>query len=74
LNQAKLDVLREEFDIERLNTTLQALQQQTLQVKDISQPSPLSLPLLIDRLSARLSTETIAERMARLTRNFDATT
>ena len=73
LDQAKHDVLRDQFDIERLETTLQKLSQHKLTVEAISQPSPLALPLVIDRLSARLSTETVAKRMARLTGSFNAT-
>jgi ATP-dependent Lhr-like helicase len=73
LDQAKYDVLRNEFDIERLETTLQKLTQHRLTVEAIGQPSPLALPLVIDRLSARLSTETVAKRMARLTGGFNAT-
>jgi len=72
LGQAKNDVLRDEFDIERLLEVLQSLEQQPVQVKEIAQPSPLALPLVIDRLSSRLSTETIAQRMERMTRSFDA--
>ena len=72
LRQAKDDVLRDEFDVERLSETLRVLEGQPIRVKQISQPSPLALPLVIDRLSARLSTETIATRLERLTRSFDA--
>ena len=72
LNQAKQDVLRDEFDIDRLHRTLHDLSRKPLSMKPIAQPSPLALPLVIDRLSARLSTESVAERMARLTRDFHA--
>ncbi len=72
IGQAKHDVLRDEFDIERLLDTLQSLEQQSVEVKQITQPSPLALPLVIDRLSSRLSTETVATRIERFTRSFDA--
>jgi ATP-dependent Lhr-like helicase len=72
LSQAKQDVLRDEFDIDRLHSTLYELSRKPLSMKPIAQPSPLALPLVIDRLSARLSTESVAERMARLTRDFHA--
>ena len=72
LSQAKQDVLRNEFDIDRLHRTLHDLSRKPLSMKPIAQPSPLALPLVIDRLSARLSTESVAERMARLTREFHA--
>ena len=52
--------------------TLQSLEQQSVEVKQITQPSPLALPLVIDRLSSRLSTETVATRIERFTRSFDA--
>ena len=72
LRQAKDDVLRDEFDVERLSETLCVLEKQPIRVKQIAQPSPLALPLVIDRLSSRLSTETIATRLDRFTRSFDA--
>jgi len=72
LRQAKDDVLRDEFDVERLSETLCVLEKQPIRVKQIAQPSPLALPLVIDRLSSRLSTETIATRLERFTRSFDA--
>lgn len=72
LQQAKDDVLRDEFDVERLSETLCVLEKQPIRVKQIAQPSPLALPLVIDRLSSRLSTETIATRLERFTRSFDA--
>ena len=71
LSQAKQDVLHHDFDIPRLRTTLNTLEETPLNRLKIRQPSPLALPLVINRLSARLSTETVAQRVSRLTRIFD---
>ena len=71
LSQAKQDVLHHDFDIPRLRTTLNTLEKTPLNRLKIQQPSPLALPLVINRLSARLSTETVAQRVSRLTRIFD---
>lgn len=72
LKQAKIDVLENEFDRPRLQKTLLRIQKNKLHIVDIKQPSPLALPLVIDRLSARLSSETVAERMRKMTESFDA--
>jgi ATP-dependent Lhr-like helicase len=71
LMQAKQDVLQDEFDLPRLMDTLTSLETRSLHVHALQKPSPLSLPLLIERLSARLSTERLQDRLQRMTEAFD---
>ena len=70
LDQAKRDVLETEFDVTRLERTLNRLRERPLTVCAVSKPSPLALPLVIERLSARLSTEKLEDRLRRMTESF----
>ena len=71
LAEAKRDVLEDEFDLPRLMETLTTLSERPLHVQTLQKPSPLALPLLIERLSARLSTERLQDRLQRMTEAFN---
>ena len=71
LAQAKRDVLEDEFDLPRLMETLTSLSARPLHLCALKKPSPLALPLLIERLSARLSTERLQDRLQRMTEAFN---
>jgi ATP-dependent helicase Lhr and Lhr-like helicase len=71
LYQAKQDVLREVCDIDRLVHTCNRLRDLKPDPVTLERPSPLGLPLLIERLSARVSSETLQSRLAKLTAGFD---
>lgn len=71
LAEAKRDVLEDEFDLPRLMETLTTLSERPLHLQTLKKPSPLALPLLIERLSARLSTERLQDRLQRMTEAFN---
>jgi ATP-dependent Lhr-like helicase len=71
LQQAEQEVLAEQLESHRLAQTLQRLQQLTLIWKQPKRPSPLAFPLLVERLNARLSNETLLERIARMKQQWD---
>ena len=71
LEQARQDVLREFCDLDRLRETCERLRCNPPQSVEVTRPSPLGLPLMIERLSARVSTETLQMRLAKLTAGFD---
>lgn len=73
LQQARSDVLSDFCDLPRLTEAMERLAQQPLTIRQLTQPSPMALPLMIERLEARLSSDTVATRLARLTANFDDT-
>lgn len=66
LAQARAEVLLHELEAPRLHATLQRLSQWPLQWQALTRPSPLAFPLLAERLRERLSTETAAQRIARM--------
>lgn len=65
LTQAQEEVLSQELDVARLREVLTALQQRRIDLVDLKSPSPFSLPLMVERLRERLSTEKLSDRVAR---------
>ena len=66
LRQARDEVLEGQFEETRLRATLRRMRNATLRFHHTGRPTPLSLPLMTDRLSSRLSSESIADRVARV--------
>jgi len=66
LAQAETEVLAQELEIGRLRAALQRIRQGSLRQVTLSQPSPFAFPLMVERLRERLSTETLADRIARM--------
>lgn len=65
LSQAQEEVLSQELDVVRLREALTALQPRHIDLVDLRSPSPFSLPLMVERLRERLSTEKLSDRVAR---------
>jgi ATP-dependent helicase Lhr and Lhr-like helicase len=66
LAQARAELLANELDMDRLARTLRGMQAQTLSVHALERPTPFALPLMVERFRERLSTETLADRLARM--------
>jgi ATP-dependent Lhr-like helicase len=66
LEQAEREVLAQELEIGRLATTLQAMDTMDLEIVELKAASPFALPLLVERLRERLSTEQMKDRLERL--------
>ncbi len=66
LEQARREVLEKRFETSRLGRTLSRLEGGPIIVRDTARPTPLSLPLVIERVGARLSGESLAERIERM--------
>ncbi len=71
LNQAQSEVLSQELNIEQLQNRLQAMQRSQLDWVQLTHPSPLSLPLMVERLREKLSTEKLADRLDRIVREAE---
>ena len=71
LTQAESEVLSQELDIGRLRATLQRLAGLAIERIDLKAPSPFSLPLMIERLREKLTTEKLADRLARIVRDAE---
>ncbi len=78
LAQARAELLANELDMDRLARTLRGMQAQTLSIHALTRPTPFALPLMVERFRERLSTETLADRLARMVQALekaaDATT
>jgi len=71
LAQADAEVLRQELDLARLEETLSRLQALPLQLMSLKRPSPFAFPLLVERFRERLSTEKLADRIARMVQDLE---
>lgn len=66
LAQADEEVLGRELDLDRMRASLARMQTWTVRRVALDAPSPLALPLMVERLRERLSTEQLAVRLARM--------
>jgi ATP-dependent Lhr-like helicase len=66
LKQSHIEVLERQLEYSRLVGTLQSLEERTVALRDTKRFTPLSFPLMVDRLRERLSSETLAERVRRM--------
>lgn len=71
LTQARDEVLQSELDIDRLSQTLQRLSRIPIIVKRLVRPTPFALPLMVERMRERLSSEKLSDRVARLVRELE---
>ncbi len=67
LQQSRVEVLERQLEHSRLLTTLQTLQNCELVRKSPDRLTPLAFPLIVARLRERLSSETLSNRIARMT-------
>lgn len=72
LGQAESEVLSQEIDIARLTTTLEAIGARRIDFVELTLPSPMSLPLMVERFREKLTTEKLNERLERMLRDMNA--
>jgi len=66
LTQAEREVLRQEYEIDRLAATLDDLRARRWDVHRIARVTPFAMPLLVERFRERLSTRDLQDRLQRL--------
>jgi ATP-dependent Lhr-like helicase len=66
LGQADREVLAQELDLERIRAALAWMRSRRPVLRAISRPTPFAFPLLVERLREQLSTEKLADRVARM--------
>jgi ATP-dependent Lhr-like helicase len=66
LGQAEQEVLSQELELGRLRTVLERMAASPIDFVELSAPSPFALPLMVERLRERLSTERVQDRLERL--------
>jgi ATP-dependent helicase Lhr and Lhr-like helicase len=72
LTQAENEVLAQELDVSRLAATLHRMAAQRVEWVELRVPSPFALPLMVERFREELSTEKLADRLARILAEADA--
>jgi ATP-dependent Lhr-like helicase len=71
LTQAQQEVLRQELEISRLRATLERIAAKRLDLVVLRHPSPMSLPLMVERFRERLTTEQLSTRLDRIIRDME---
>ena len=74
LQQAQREVLSQELELVRLQHALVRLQGWQMDWIVLKRPSPFSLPLMVERLRERISTEKLSDRVARALKAMGAST
>ncbi|HUR89550.1 MAG TPA: ligase-associated DNA damage response DEXH box helicase [Ramlibacter sp.] len=70
LTQAQKEVLSQELEITRLQGTMQRIAAKELDHVEIRHPSPMSLPLMVERFREQLTTEQLSVRLDRILREM----
>ena len=71
LTQAQKEVLSQELEITRLQATMQRIAAKVLDHVEIRHPSPMSLPLMVERFREQLTTEQLSARLDRILREME---
>jgi ATP-dependent helicase Lhr and Lhr-like helicase len=71
LQQAEQEVIELQMETPRLAAALKRMKAMELVWQDIKRPSPLGFPLLVERLSSRLTNEGLRDRIERLKKQWD---
>ncbi|RZI83895.1 MAG: ligase-associated DNA damage response DEXH box helicase [Rubrivivax sp.] len=72
LTQAEREVLRQEYELDRLEMVLQSLRSKQWDVRTVKRWTPFSFPLLVERLRERLSTHKLQDRIQHLLAELNA--
>ena len=71
LGQARDEVLSEELEIERLHRQLLKMHSLQLDLRTLQRPGPLAFALLVEGMRETLSTEKLADRIARMVADLE---
>ena len=71
LSQAEHEVLSQELELSRLRATLERIATRQLERVVLRHPSPMSLPLMVERFREKLTTEQLSTRLDRILRDME---
>jgi ATP-dependent Lhr-like helicase len=66
LEQSRREVMELQLEKSRMHDALLRIQQSTVIITEPKKVTPLSFPLLVDKLRERVSSETLADRVRRM--------
>ena len=70
LQQAYRETFEHQLEEGRLLLALERIAKQTIVVRNCTKPTPFSFPIITDRLREKLSSETLAERIKKMTASY----
>jgi ATP-dependent Lhr-like helicase len=70
LQQAYIETFEHQLEEGRLIQALERVNRQTIVWKQCKKPTPFSFPIITDRLREKLSSETLAERIKKMTASY----
>lgn len=70
LQQAYIETFEHQLEEGRLLQSMERIQEQEIVWKQCEKPTPFSFPIITDRLREKLSSETLAERIAKMTASY----
>lgn len=70
LQQAYIETFEHQLEEGRLLQSMERIQQQEIVWKQCEKPTPFSFPIITDRLREKLSSETLAERILKMTASY----
>ncbi len=70
LQQAYIETFEHQLEEGRLLQALERISKQEIVVKNCEKPTPFSFPIITDRLREKLSSEILAERIAKMTASY----
>ena len=71
LAQSQREVLERELEFARMHDALAAMQKQRITLIRASRPTPFCFPLMVERFREKLTSEKLADRIARMRLAFD---
>lgn len=71
LEQARREVMERQFERSRLARAMDRLAGATLVRRSVKRPTPLGLPLVIERVGGHISSESLADRIERARRQWE---
>ena len=71
LEQARREVLQQQLEASRMRGALLRIDDARIRITDPPKVTPLAFPLLVDRLRERISSETLADRVAKLQKELE---
>jgi ATP-dependent Lhr-like helicase len=71
LTQAEREVLEQELELTRLRDTLVELHARRIEFHDVKRATPFGFPLMVERFREKVSTEKLADRVARMVRELE---
>jgi ATP-dependent helicase Lhr and Lhr-like helicase len=69
--QAMDEVVSLQFDMQRLQDAVKAINQQKLVLKYCVKPTPFAFPIMVDRLRSKLSSEKLIDRVLRMQKQLE---